>query len=87
MTGHSVCSSGAFIPETPVPVLDRWQLIMGNQMRALLLVFAVLCGPLLILGGCSDYAGPPVTAGNPNDSGGSGGGGSGGGGGGGGMGY
>jgi hypothetical protein len=44
-------------------------------MRALLLVFAVLYGPLLILGGCSHYAGPPVMAHNSDDNGASGGGG------------
>lgn len=48
---------------------------------ALLLVFAVLCGPLLILGGCSDYAGPSVVSHNANDNGATAGGGSEGGGG------
>jgi hypothetical protein len=48
-------------------------------MRALLFVFTVLCGPLAILGGCSDYGGQPMMAHYPNDISGPGGGGSGGG--------
>jgi hypothetical protein len=83
MIRHGVCSTRASTPGTPVPGLDRCQsVIIGDKMRTLLLVVAVLCGPLLIFGGCSNYAGSPVTAHNPNDSGGSGGGSGGGG-----MGY
>jgi hypothetical protein len=69
MIVHGVCSVSA--PETPVPKLDRCRLIIGDKMRTLLYVIAVLSGPLLILGGCS-------LAQDPNYNGGWGGGGSGG---------
>jgi hypothetical protein len=39
-----------------------------NKIGALLLVFA-LCAPVLTLGGCSDFAAPPVMSHNPNDNG------------------